>query len=74
MGIKPFRGKFKEIIGVAPVDLEILDQREQSEFVGILEWFGPYMLCAYMPGPGGWSGKGVVEMGNDGDVPGVAGQ
>ena len=54
-------------------EMELLDQRQQTKLVQMTEGMGP--PGSPVPGPGvGVSDKGVMEMRNGGDVPGVTGQ
>ena len=71
--VESFRRKFREGLWMFPADLQFFYQGKQTELVKVPEWFGPYMIrvCVFAPG---WHGKGVVEMGDGSDVPGITGQ
>ena len=56
-------------------DPELFYQGEQTKFVHVREWHSPRKsLVSEEPVIIGWSEKGMVELGNGSDVPGVAGQ
>jgi hypothetical protein len=71
--VEMFWGKSNEDINVPSVDLELLDQRKQTESVHDPERSGPYGFPVLARDPGS-SDEGVMEMGNGGNVPGVTGQ
>ena len=72
-GVESFRSKFRATTSFAAlVYLETFAQGRQTKPVHMSEWFGPHKLHA--PPHGGYDGEGLVEMGNDDNVPGVAGQ
>ena len=53
-----------------PVDPELLDQRKQTQRVSAPKGVGPRKFSRRVHL---MNGEGVVEMGNGGDIPGVAG-
>jgi hypothetical protein len=55
------------------LDLELFDQGKQTEFVHVPERFGQYKFLIHRPVIG-WSDKGVMKVGNRGDVPRVTSQ
>jgi hypothetical protein len=71
--VEIFWGKSNEVIEVSSVDLELLDQGKQTQSVHDSERSGPYGFLVQARGIGS-SDKGVMEMGNGDDVPGVTGQ
>ena len=56
------------------VDMELFDQGKQTKFVHAPEWLRPLKSPVYAPEIIEWGDNGVIEMGNGGEVPGVAGQ
>ena len=74
--IEPFWGK--QVWGVvdeSPTDPELFDQGKQTKFVHVREWHRPRkFLVSEELAIIEWSEKGVMELGNGSDVPGVAGQ
>ena len=76
MTVEPCWGKFsgfQACIEAICADVNFFDQGKQTKFVHLPEWFRPQK---YPFGPAIREGgaEGVVEIGNNGGVPGVAGQ
>ena len=60
---------------MAPTDPEFFDQGKQTKSVHIREWHRPpKYLVSVGPVIIEWSEKGVMELGNRSNVPGIAGQ
>ena len=60
---------------MAPTDPEFFDQGKQTKSVHIREWHRPpKYLVSGGPAIIEWSEKGVMELGNRSNVPGIAGQ
>ena len=60
---------------MAPTDPEFFDQGKQTKSVHIREWHRPpKYLVSVGPAIIEWSEKGVMELGNRSNVPGIAGQ
>ena len=68
-----FWSKFAVVRGFTSADPKLLDQGKQTKPMHMTEWFGPHNIFP-CPRVRGWDGEGLVEMCNNGDVPGDTGQ
>ena len=63
-----------EFVLTFQADPKSLDQRKEAKFVRFFEWPGPKVLLALAVVVHVVGCKGVVKMGDGGDIPRVAGQ